>query len=127
MNELRVRGLSEGPFQAAVLDVVAQIPAGRVTEYGDIAEYMGYGRDASALVGWVIRGSAASGTLTVPWHRVICEDGKLPEIPNKAPIEQALLLGNEGIDVLPGPRVELETYRWKPKPGSMRGPIESQR
>jgi methylated-DNA-protein-cysteine methyltransferase-like protein len=123
MNQLRARGLDEGPFKAAVLDVVSQIPAGKVAEIGAIAESLGYPRNASPLVGWVIQAANSD----VPWHRVTTPDGTLPERPGKHPIEQAALLGNEGIDVLPGPKVDLERYGWKPEPSRFRGPIVSYR
>ncbi|MFN2609929.1 MAG: MGMT family protein [Actinomycetota bacterium] len=121
MNQLRARGLDEGPFRAAVFDVVSQIPAGKVADIGAIAESLGYPPDASRLVGWVIQ----SASPDVPWHRVTDNDGALPQRPGRHPIEQAALLGNEGIDVLPGPKVDLDRYGWKPEPSRFRGPIVS--
>ena len=124
MNELRVRGLDEGPFQAAVLDVVARIPAGHVADFGDIAEAIGYTRDAAPLVSWVIDGTSAD----VPWYRVTKIDGSLPARSDVHPLEQASLLGNEGVEVQPGPKVDLGRYRFKPESGRRyRGPIPSSR
>lgn len=123
MNEIRVRGLDEGPFKAAVLDVVSRIPAGRVADFGDIAEALGYSREAAPLVGWVIDGASAD----VPWHRVTRPDGSLPVRSDVHPLEQASLLGNEGVDVEPGPKVDLTRYRIKPTGSRFRGPIPSDR
>lgn len=124
MNEIRARGLDEGPFKAAVLGVIAQIPAGKVADQADIAESLGYPRDAVPLVGWVIAGTSDP---SVPWHRVICEDGSLPELPGRAVAEQVQLLGSEGVELEDGPRVDIDTYRWKPEPRPFRGPIASYR
>lgn len=123
MNEIRVRGLDEGPFKAAVLDVVSRIPAGHVADFGDIAEALGYNREAAPLVGWVIEGASAD----VPWHRVTKPDGELPVRSDVHPLEQASLLGNEGIEVEPGPRVDLDKYRFRPTVSRYRGPIHSSR
>lgn len=120
MNELRVRGLDEGPFRAAVLDAVTRIPKGRVADVGDIAESIGYPREAEILVGWALEAPVPD----VPWHRVLLPDGSLPHEDSRAQ-EQAELLSSEGIDLLPGPKVDLNRYRLKPVNPRLRGPIPS--
>ena len=60
------------PFAEAVLDLVEQIPAGRVMAYGDVAAVLGSG--GARAVGTVMA-RFGSG---VPWHRVIRSDGSPP-------------------------------------------------
>ncbi|MDP9219141.1 MAG: MGMT family protein, partial [Actinomycetota bacterium] len=54
-----------------VLEVVEQIPPGRVMSYGDVAEFLGAG--GPRQVGWVLS-HFGSG---VPWWRVLRADGTL--------------------------------------------------
>jgi alkylated DNA nucleotide flippase Atl1 len=56
-----------------VLSVVERIPAGRVVNYGLIAEYVGWG--GPRQVGQVMAMYGSS----VPWWRVVRADGSLPE------------------------------------------------
>lgn len=60
-------------FFERVWDVVARIPPGKVTTYGDIAEYLGV-RSAARTVGWALNGAAARG---LPCHRVVNRFGAL--------------------------------------------------
>ncbi|PSQ88083.1 MAG: hypothetical protein BRD30_07780 [Bacteroidetes bacterium QH_2_63_10] len=64
---------SEPPFFERVWEVVARIPPGRVTTYGDIAEHLGR-RGAARIVGWAL--NEAVGT-DLPCHRVVNRDGVL--------------------------------------------------
>jgi alkylated DNA nucleotide flippase Atl1 len=58
-------------FSAAVLDLVDQIPAGRVMTYGSIAAYLGYGGPRG------VGGVMAKDGLAVRWWRVVRADGML--------------------------------------------------
>jgi alkylated DNA nucleotide flippase Atl1 len=60
------------PFAECVLDLVEQIPPGRVMAYGDVAKVLGEG--GARAVGTVMA-RFGSG---VPWHRVIRSDGSPP-------------------------------------------------
>ena len=57
------------------MDRGAQIPLGRVTPYGDIAEHLGR-RGAARTVGWAL--NKAVGT-DLPCHRVVNRNGRLTE------------------------------------------------
>tara|TARA_R110000772_G_scaffold54227_1_gene123845 strand:- start:130813 stop:131304 length:492 start_codon:yes stop_codon:yes gene_type:complete len=92
--------------------VVASIPQGRVSTYGDIARFAGLGR-AARRVGWALR-QLPSDT-RVPWHRVINSAGKL-SLPSTSDAGrlQRKRLEEEGITVRSGDRIALATYRWIP-------------
>ena len=60
-------------FFERVWEVVAEIPFGKVTTYGHIAEYLG-ARSAARTVGWAL--NAAAGT-DLPCHRVVNRFGAL--------------------------------------------------
>jgi alkylated DNA nucleotide flippase Atl1 len=85
----------------AVLDVVDQIPPGRVTTYGAIGELIGIGprRVARAL---------SSGGGAVAWYRVVRADGSAAE---PVRVRQLELLAAEGVPMRDG-RVVLSAVRW---------------
>jgi alkylated DNA nucleotide flippase Atl1 len=63
-----------GPgFHGRVYALVAQVPPGRVTTYGDVAAALGTPRVARQ-VGWAL---AACRDDAVPWHRVINAKGTI--------------------------------------------------
>lgn len=63
-----------GDFRERVVELVAQIPYGRVISYGQIASLCGQPR-AARIVG----GIAHFGDSELPWHRVVKKDGGLAE------------------------------------------------
>ena len=60
-------------FFDRVWDVVAQIPHGKVTTYGHIAEFLGT-KSAARTVGWALNGAKGTG---LPAHRVVNRYGAL--------------------------------------------------
>ena len=50
--------------------LVASIPAGRVSTYGDIADAAGL--SSPRIVGWIMRTDSSD----LPWHRVITRVGQ---------------------------------------------------
>ena len=65
----------EHNFFENVYDVVRQIPKGRVTSYGAIANYLGT-KMSARMVGWAMNG-AHGVTPGVPAHRVVNRNGML--------------------------------------------------
>lgn len=53
-----------------VREIVASIPPGKVTTYGDVAAEAGL--SSARIVGWIMRTDSAD----LPWHRVISAAGK---------------------------------------------------
>lgn len=62
-------------FFADVYDVVRQIPKGRVTSYGAIAQFLGT-KLSARMVGWAMN-AAHTATPKVPAHRVVNRNGML--------------------------------------------------
>lgn len=87
-----------------ILDIVASVPAGRVTTYGDIAALAG--TPSPRLVGRVLAELSDDDT---PWHRVLRANGT----PAAHLLdEQCARLRAEGVAVAAG-RVNLRRYRWR--------------
>lgn len=97
-------------FQQRVLHILAAIPAGKVTTYGDIAMLAGSPR-ASRQVGGVLK-RLPEGSL-LPWHRVINRHGQISLIGDDL-FRQRDALEAEGIEVSDAGKVALEKYRWQP-------------
>lgn len=94
-----------------IYDVVRQVPAGRVTTYGRVAERAGVAGQAR-LVGYAL--AAVAGTSTVPWHRVVNAQGRVSaraEGPGGT-VLQRLLLEREGVAFDARGRIDLAAYGW---------------
>lgn len=94
-----------------ILEVVAQIPNGKVATYGQVAKMAGLPRHAR-LVGKVLQNLTSESQ--IPWHRVINAQGKitLSQLDAKGNNIQALKLQQEGIVVISG-RIKLRQYQWQ--------------
>jgi len=79
-----------------VYQIVAALPKGKVTSYGQIAKLAGYPNHAR-IVGNILK-NLPSDTL-LPWHRVINSQGKISFPQNSdAYNRQRLLLEKEGVN-----------------------------
>ena len=99
-------------FFQLVYQVVRLIPAGRVTSYGAIANYLGT-KKSSRMVGWAM--NASHGMKDVPAHRVVNRIGLLTgkmhfETPEK--MQELLIL--EGIMVENNQVIDFAKYFWDP-------------
>ena len=98
------------PFRAEIYRIVASVPAGRVTTYGDVAAVAGSPR-AARQVGYAM--AALPEGSDVPWHRVINAQGAISHRGDVArPIEQLRRLGDEGVAFDEGGRCDLDRLRW---------------
>lgn len=89
-----------------VLSVVAEIPAGCVASYGQIARLIGRPKNAR-LVGKVLKDSQLYGEY--PCHRVVNHAGRL--VPGWE--EQAFLLAEEGVELKDDAHVDMRRYQWE--------------
>ena len=92
--------------------VIANIPYGKVANYGQIARLAGLGRQAR-LVGYALHNTPDD--LALPWHRVINAQGRISFPPGSASYQrQRSLLEAEGVAFVGG-RVDFAVYRWQPE------------
>lgn len=97
-------------FKQKVYDLVAQIPEGKVTNYGRIATACGRPR-AARTVGQI----AHWGPEELPWHRVVKKDGSLAHGYTWGGLDgQKQALEAEGIEVNGDYRVNIEQLLWQP-------------
>lgn len=97
-------------FQQRIWQIVAAIPYGKITTYGDVARLAGSPR-AARQVGGVLRRLPAGSQL--PWHRVINRHGQIA-LTGDDLFRQRDALEAEGIEITDDGRVALDKYRWQP-------------
>jgi methylated-DNA-protein-cysteine methyltransferase related protein len=88
--------------------LVAAIPSGRVSTYGDIAAVVGL--SSPRIVGWIMRTDSSD----LPWHRVITASGRPARHLTSRQLE---LLRAEGVLAVDG-RIALDEVRYEFPPGS---------
>lgn len=98
-------------FREAVLAVVADIPKGKLTTYGQVALLAGWpGR--ARQVGWVLSGLPADTKL--PWHRVVNAQGYIPSKGREiSAMEQIRRLRKEKIEVDDLGNLHLRAHLWR--------------
>jgi methylated-DNA-protein-cysteine methyltransferase-like protein len=100
-------------FFEKVYDIVRLVPYGRVTTYGDIANYLGTGRSAR-MVGWAMNASHRA-VIPVPAHRVVNRLGMLTGKHHfEMPELMQQLLESEGVEVKDDRVVAFSQLRWVP-------------
>jgi methylated-DNA-protein-cysteine methyltransferase-like protein len=111
-------------FFDRVYKLVAKIPKGKVTTYGDIAEACGI-RSAARTVGWALNGASQSG---LPCHRVVNRNGELTGKIHFGDLHlMEELLRSEGIEFDGRSRVIMEKYLWIPARSKKRGPVKKKK
>jgi len=97
-------------FKNRVYDLVAQIPAGRVMTYGQIAAICG-----AAWAAWEVGQIAHTGPADLPWQRVVNKQGGLARGWPYGGIDgHKIALEAEGIRVNDEYRVEVVSLLWNP-------------
>ena len=94
-------------FSDDVLNIVAQIPRGKVTTYGIIAAWAGW-PSHSRMVGRTLRYTPSA--VELPCHRVVNIEGRT------APgwIRQRMLLEEEGVTFKSNGHVDMRKHLWQP-------------
>lgn len=101
-------------FFNKVYKIARQIPSGRVTTYGKIANHLGTGLSAR-MVGWAMN-HAHSQAIPVPAHRVVNRNGMLTGKNHFAtPDLMEQLLKAEGVLVEDDRVVDFEEVLWEPR------------
>lgn len=99
----------EGKLFHKILDIVKQIPEGKVATYGQIATMVG--TQNPRLVGFALA-TLKEGT-DIPWFRVINSKGEISFSEQSDGFKiQHSLLQNEGIIFSTKNRINLKQFRW---------------
>ena len=105
---------NDDSFFEKVYDIVHRIPAGRVTSYGAIAEYIGT-KGSARMVGWAMN-SSHTQTSNIPAHRVVNRVGLLTGKHHFGGLKvMQQLLESEGIAVEEDKVVKFDELFWDPK------------
>ncbi len=100
-------------FFDKVYEVVREIPYGRVTSYGAIAEKIGM-KSSSRMVGWAMNASHTAD-VPVPAHRVVNRNGYLTGKHQFAsPNLMQELLESEGVEVYDDKVLRFKELYWDP-------------
>ena len=92
-------------FTEQVIDIIKNIPYGKVMTYGQIASYASNPRGARQ-VSRILH--SMSNKYELPWHRVINSKGGI-SLTGQAGFTQGELLSNEGI-VVSNKKIDLQKY-----------------
>ena len=104
------------PYQQAILRILAEVPKGKVTTYGDLAKELArrdqkWSPNASRAVGTTMRNNPCGPQ--IPCHRVIKSDGTIGNFRGGAEgavEEKTRMLREEGVTVIDG-RIDLKKHR----------------
>ena len=105
-------------YQQAILRLLAEVPKGKVTTYGDLARELSkrsanWSPFASRAVGTTMRNNPCGPQ--IPCHRVIKSDGNVGNFRGgaKGAVEEKIaMLRDEGVTVLRG-KIDLKKFRYK--------------
>ena len=113
LKTLKPSGKREENFFELVFEVARQIPKGKVTSYGAIAECLGT-KSSARMVGWAMNG-AHKVIPKVPAHRVVNRLGILSGKHHFSPPgKMEKLLKKEGIKVKNDQVVDFKKKFWNP-------------
>jgi len=92
-------------FDQAIWNVVSSIPPGRVVSYGEVARTGGYPHHAR-----MVSKAMSRSDNPLPWYRVVRSNRTLAfDIGSKSYQRQKELLGQEGVQVIKGKVIPLES------------------
>lgn len=96
------------PFTENVVEIIRNIPFGKVMTYGQIAKLAGSPRAARQVVRIL---HSMSKKHRLPWHRVINAKGQIALQDDESYHEQLLSLEAEGVEVGLNGVIDLEKYQ----------------
>jgi len=113
LKTVKPSGKKDESFFELVYEVARQIPKGRVTSYGAIANVLG-AKSSARMVGWAMNGAGRIRP-KVPAHRVVNRNGVLSgKYHFGSPTAMENLLKKEGIKVKNDKVVDFEKLFWDP-------------
>ena len=96
-------------FTEAVLEIIKNIPKGKVQTYGGISKLVGSPFGARQVVRIL---SSMSQKYNLPWHRVMNSKGEIQRKNIDMFYEQIYLLEKEGIEFISEEKIDLNVYLW---------------
>ena len=114
LNTVKPSGKKDESFFELVFEVVRQIPKGKVTSYGAIANALGT-KMSARMVGWALNSSHVTKP-KVPAHRVVNRVGLLSGKMHFAyPEQMQELLEKEGVIIKDDQVQDFKKRFWDPK------------
>ncbi|MFK9091490.1 MGMT family protein [Bacillus salipaludis] len=101
------------PFTVAVVEIIQNIPEGKVMTYGQIAGLAGSPRAARQVVRIL---HSMSRKHRLPWWRVINAKGQIALQEDESYNEQWMSLEAEGVQVGLNGVIDLGRFQWSPEP-----------
>jgi methylated-DNA-protein-cysteine methyltransferase-like protein len=99
------------PFTERVVEIIKNIPEGKVMTYGQIAREAGSPRAARQVVRAL---HSMSRKHRLPWHRVVNTKGQIALKDDESYTEQLFSLESEGIQIGLNGIIDLEKYQYHP-------------
>jgi len=99
------------PFTERVVEIIKNIPEGKVMTYGQIAREAGSPRAARQVVRAL---HSMSRKHRLPWHRVVNAKGQIALKDDDSYTEQLFSLESEGIQIGLNGIIDLEKYQYHP-------------
>ncbi|WAH39347.1 MGMT family protein [Alicyclobacillus dauci] len=98
-------------FTAKAVEIIQNIPEGKVMTYGQIARLSGSPRGARQVVRIL---HSMSQKHKLPWHRVINSQGRIGLREDESFHVQKLSLQAEGIEFIDNDQIDLQRYQYRP-------------
>ena len=98
-------------FTLRVMEIIKNIPAGRVMTYGQIAALAGSPRAARQVVRVL---HSLSDKYKLPWHRVINSKGNIVIKDYEGHALQEMLLASEEVNITDNEFIDLKKYQYYP-------------
>jgi methylated-DNA-protein-cysteine methyltransferase related protein len=99
-------------FTERAIEIIKNIPAGRVMTFGQIANLSGSPRAARQVVRIL---HSMSKKHQLPWHRVINSKGEIGIQDDESFQEQVLSLQAEGVEISNNRYINLNKYQYIPE------------
>ncbi|MHA1241801.1 MAG: MGMT family protein [Promethearchaeota archaeon] len=99
-------------FTQDVINIIKNIPVGKVLTYGRIAKLAG-NPNGARQVSWLLHSSSKKYNL--PWHRVINSQGGIALKAQDGQDYQKILLEKEGVEIGSTNKIDLKKYIWEIK------------
>lgn len=102
----------KSPFTAKVINIVKNIPHGKVATYGIIAAHANNHRGARQVARIL---HSSSRKYDLPWHRVVNRNGKISLKHGDGYELQKQMLENEGVIFDEYDKIDFEKHLWWPQ------------